>query len=281
MPTRISSPSSLHPDDRERVLADLAERNAGLTGSTTMFLDYRLIARDGRVVWIRDDEIVVLDEDGRPTAAQGYMQDVTSAPQDSQRLELLVGILSLAADETPPDEIVAARSPEPRSTVRRRRGQLCRAPRGGRLLDPLHDRQGQAGVLGPGRVDRPTTSSASSRGPIIIEDVTRKRGSTRSASGSSSAERRLVVDVPLLRNGELAGVLWFNSSRPRKWGDNEVSVLVDVAGQLAIVLANAEAREQRRVAERDLRNRDAILGRSAARPSAFSRSRTSTRRSSS
>ena len=57
--------SSLHPDDRERVLADLADRNAGLTGRRTMFLDYRLIARDGRVVWIRDDEIVVARR-GRP-----------------------------------------------------------------------------------------------------------------------------------------------------------------------------------------------------------------------
>ena len=99
--------SSLHPDDRERVLADLADRNAGLTASRTMFLDYRLIARDGRVVWIRDDEVVVSDAEGTPIAAQGYMQDVTDRRQDSQRLELLVGILSLAADDTPPDEIVA------------------------------------------------------------------------------------------------------------------------------------------------------------------------------
>ena len=30
-----------------------------------MYLDYRLIARDGRVVWIRDDEIVVDDAEGR------------------------------------------------------------------------------------------------------------------------------------------------------------------------------------------------------------------------
>ena len=44
--------------------------------------------------------------DGHP-AAHGYMQDVTARRQDSIRLELLVGILSLAADETPPDEIVA------------------------------------------------------------------------------------------------------------------------------------------------------------------------------
>ena len=119
--------NSLHPDDRERVLADIADRNADC-GATTMYLDYRLIARDGRVVWIRDEEIVVADADGRPAAAQGYMQDVTARRQDSIRLELLVGILSLAADETPPDEIVAARGRKPRGALRRRRRQLCRAP---------------------------------------------------------------------------------------------------------------------------------------------------------
>ena len=61
------------------------------------------------------------------------------------------------------------------------------------------------------------------------------------------------------RNGELTGVLWFNSSRPRKWGADEVSILVDVAGQLAIVLASSRSREQRLLAEQDLRSRDAIL----------------------
>ena len=98
---------SIHPDDREGVLANIADRNAGLIGVTTNFLSYRLIARDGRVVWIRDDEIVVDDEEGRPATAHGYMQDETARRQDSIRLELLVGILSLAADETPPDKIVA------------------------------------------------------------------------------------------------------------------------------------------------------------------------------
>ena len=43
------------------------------------------------------------------------------------------------------------------------------------------------------------------------------------------------------------------------WRENEISVLVDVAGQLAVVLASARAREQRIRAERDLRSRDAIL----------------------
>ena len=109
------------------MLADDRRPQRGLTGLETMFLDYRLIARDGRVVWIRDDEIVVTDADGRPAAAQGYMQDVTDRRQDSLRLELLVGILSLAAEETPPDEIVAHAAERLMVHLRRRPGHVRRA----------------------------------------------------------------------------------------------------------------------------------------------------------
>src|SRR5215210_5927712 len=55
---------SLHPDDRERVLAEVAERNRSHVSINEA--DYRLIARDGRVVWVRDDEVVVQGRDGGP-----------------------------------------------------------------------------------------------------------------------------------------------------------------------------------------------------------------------
>ena len=249
--------NSLHPDDRDRVMADIADRNA--TGATTMYLDYRLIARDGRVVWIRDEEIVVADADGRAAAAQGYMQDVTARRQDSIRLELLVGILSLAADETPPDEIVAAAAESLAtlfgdvnvSYVERRDENSFRiryttyqgTQDFGEHIEWSAD---YAQRLMQGR-------------PIVVEDVANE--AWLNPIRDLLVDRKVVsfVDVPLLRNGELTGVLWFNSASARTWGEHEISVLVDVAGQLAIVLANAEAREQRSVAERDLRNRDAIL----------------------
>jgi PAS domain S-box-containing protein len=248
---------SLHPDDRERVMGEIAERNA--TGSTTMYLDYRLIARDGRIVWVRDEEMVVSDENGRPTAAQGYMQDVTARRQDSTRLELLVGILSLAADDTPPDEIVAAAADS--------LGALF-----GDVEVTYVERRDEGGFWIRYTTDKGKPEfwdevewSADyveriKRGPIVIENVMDEEW--LAPIRDRLLERGVVssVDVPLLRNGEVTGVLWFNSDRPRKWGENEVSVLVDVAGQLAIVLASARAREQRVRAERDLRNRDAILG---------------------
>jgi diguanylate cyclase (GGDEF)-like protein/PAS domain S-box-containing protein len=64
----------LHPEDRERVLA--AHAHAHETHEP-LSLEYRLIARDGRVVWLRDEGVVVLDDDGQPLNVQGYLLDIT------------------------------------------------------------------------------------------------------------------------------------------------------------------------------------------------------------
>src|SRR5215208_4609538 len=51
----------LHPDDRERVLAE--ELRTDQTGEPYR-IEYRLIARDGRVVWVHDEATLVRDEEG-------------------------------------------------------------------------------------------------------------------------------------------------------------------------------------------------------------------------
>ncbi|HLL49430.1 MAG TPA: PAS domain S-box protein, partial [Thermomicrobiales bacterium] len=51
----------LHPEDRERVEAEIAR--ARKTGEATS-LEYRCIARDGRIVWVLDQVWLVRDEEG-------------------------------------------------------------------------------------------------------------------------------------------------------------------------------------------------------------------------
>ena len=68
----------LHPEDRERVIAGFARLQE--TGEP-FECEYRLIARDGRVVWFRDGAVVVRDKAGRPLHAQGYMIDITGRKQ--------------------------------------------------------------------------------------------------------------------------------------------------------------------------------------------------------
>src|SRR6266545_3221529 len=64
----------LHPDDRERVLAE--DARCERTGDP-WFAEYRVIAKDGRTVWIRDHAVLVHGEHGQPDFWQGYYIDVT------------------------------------------------------------------------------------------------------------------------------------------------------------------------------------------------------------
>ncbi|HYQ84716.1 MAG TPA: PAS domain S-box protein, partial [Rubrobacter sp.] len=64
----------LHPDDRERVLAE--ELRTDETGEPYR-IEYRLIASDGRVVWVRDEATLIRDEEGNPLYWLGVQYDIT------------------------------------------------------------------------------------------------------------------------------------------------------------------------------------------------------------
>jgi len=74
----------LHPDDRERVLTEvLQSRNTG----KPFYSEYRLLARDGHTVWVRDEAIVMRDEAGRPSFMQGLLLDISTQKQKEEMLE--------------------------------------------------------------------------------------------------------------------------------------------------------------------------------------------------
>jgi len=73
----------LHPDDRERVLAS-DERFE--VGGEPVDQEYRLFAKDGSVVWVREETVLVRDEAGEPQFVQGIMSDVTGRKEAEERL---------------------------------------------------------------------------------------------------------------------------------------------------------------------------------------------------
>ena len=64
---------ALHPEDRDRATAELT---AGEQSGQRFTSEYRLLARDGRVVWFRDEATPTHDDDGR-LLVHGVMFDVT------------------------------------------------------------------------------------------------------------------------------------------------------------------------------------------------------------
>ena len=74
---------TVHPDDRERVFAEDVEGNA--TGEDFV-MEYRMIAKDGRTVWMHDEARVIRDAEGRPRSWQGFMFDITERKEAEDRL---------------------------------------------------------------------------------------------------------------------------------------------------------------------------------------------------
>jgi PAS domain S-box-containing protein len=64
----------LHPADRDRVLAEDQRCEQTLE---PWRCSYRLFARDGRTIWIRDEAEIVYDDSGEPSHWQGVFIDIT------------------------------------------------------------------------------------------------------------------------------------------------------------------------------------------------------------
>jgi diguanylate cyclase (GGDEF)-like protein/PAS domain S-box-containing protein len=76
--------SRLHPDDRRRVLE--AESEIVDAKPSNGAAEYRLLHRDGRVVWVRDDALLVEDDDGS-RRWHGVMSDITQQKAAEAELE--------------------------------------------------------------------------------------------------------------------------------------------------------------------------------------------------
>ena len=85
----------LHPDDKERVLHELEE-----AGDTPTSIDYRLLARDGRAVWVREDSATVRDLSGEPVYVQTFLRDIGDLKRGEDRRELLEVAEREAASES-------------------------------------------------------------------------------------------------------------------------------------------------------------------------------------
>ncbi|HET8977637.1 MAG TPA: EAL domain-containing protein [Solirubrobacteraceae bacterium] len=75
----------LHPDDVERVLAGEAQMADSEPGSSAT--EYRLVHRDGHAVWLRDDALLLADEDG-VKRWHGVLSDITDRKAAEAELEL-------------------------------------------------------------------------------------------------------------------------------------------------------------------------------------------------
>lgn len=90
--------SVVYPDDRERAAREAAEIFSGRKGGTSRF---RWLAKDGRVVWVEAQSVVICDDDENPIGMRGVTMDITERKraEDAQRfLAEASGLLASSLD---------------------------------------------------------------------------------------------------------------------------------------------------------------------------------------
>lgn len=86
----------LHPDDRDRVLAEVERVNRT---HEPFKLEYRMVAGNGRTVWLRDRARLVMGKDGDPQFWQGLMIDISETKQAQAALQKAHDELEIQVEE--------------------------------------------------------------------------------------------------------------------------------------------------------------------------------------
>jgi PAS domain S-box-containing protein len=98
----ISNPAffvnRLYPADRVRVLGELAHSKQS---GAPLKLEYRLVASDGRTVWVGDEAKVVQDDQGRPQFVHGVITDITSRKLTEESLKQALATLRALVTASP------------------------------------------------------------------------------------------------------------------------------------------------------------------------------------
>lgn len=221
-------------------------------------LEKRYRRGDGRMIWGRVNLVSQVRGDTIQTTAM--IEDITEEKQAEARQAALIELGDRLRDAAAPAEVAGITA----GLLGRTLG-LARA--GYAALDPATGRPaperdgaagspGRAGLAGIDALAFPATVARLRRGEILVaSDIAAEPGLASEADRYAAAAIRALIEVPLLRRGELAGLVYAHADAPRAWSAGETDFVREVAGRVSVALARMQAEEQQRFLNRELSHR--------------------------
>lgn len=248
----------VHPDDRGRLLDTHA---LAIEHQEALDIEYRMIATDGREVWVQDRSTVIRGPDGTPLFHQGVVVDITDrrrAEEDrrialdrqlrlSTRLELLHQIdrdvLSFASIDELADRALdhlRLLVPYDRASVAVIDAQtdqftyvaVRQSPEMGELQWDLQSRVPDAVVR-----------ELLSRDVLLVPDLEELRGASAYVTAALEGGLRSALTVALRTDGGQMGTLILSSTTANAFDDEAVDIAKEVGSELAIAIAQTRLRQ--------------------------------------
>jgi PAS domain S-box-containing protein len=88
----------IHPDDRARVAA---QSEASVATGEPFHSEFRAVHADGRIVWVREDAVLIDDPNGRPLYWLGIMLDITRFVEARRDLALVQNTYEALVEQIP------------------------------------------------------------------------------------------------------------------------------------------------------------------------------------
>ncbi len=220
--------TAVYPEDRQRVEQQLRQSNATRTEFDE---EYRMVARDGRIVWFRDQAIPVLGADGETLRWQGLMMDITEARQRQREWEAIARLSRALRQAQSVKEIVPRLLDETLASMGTDQGSIW-------LRQPITNKPYRAEQRLPASSPLEESSGVQS----LVERVIATGQAIAPQDGASPGLGGACV--PLSAAGKIVGAILVNLRQPREITPDELRVLGAAADLGAYAIHRAELFEE-------------------------------------
>jgi PAS domain S-box-containing protein len=117
--------SRIHPEDADRVVAAFGAHMTDRSGRTPFDIEYRLLKKDGTIIWIKADGATARDTNGAPLRVAGALRDITAEKDleatNRRQMSALTGssgqLAGVSSDLSRAVELAVARASQAAKTI--------------------------------------------------------------------------------------------------------------------------------------------------------------------
>ncbi len=238
-------PGILHPDDRDHTVRLCAQFTAE---GRDHELEYRVLAADGRIVWLRDLVAVARDEAGKPARLRGMMVDITDRKRSEEWLKASLDELTVV-QEISQIILEAADVKKSMAEVLKKATLSCGFEIGTILLSQAAGNSREVlaayGYRDPANVAREPADRSERRarrltGLSILRNIQESPGlRTLKKEGAVCG-----LIVPIRSSNQTLGMLQLASRREKEIDSREVSLAEHISRQIGIAIQKARLAEE-------------------------------------
>lgn len=243
----------IHPDDREQAIAIYRQH---ILEQTAWDQEYRILRKDGEIIWVREQAIPTIDPVSKTLGAQGIIQDI-SLQKRRQREQQAIQLVyqALQGDDTLDTLLHRLLAAVIHAIPNGEKGSILLKNEEDKLaFGALH------GYQDPRiwNISFPLDSGYAAksfklRQPLIISDALLDASSRYEGEIEEMTQVQSAIAAPLMLHDQAIGVITVdNCTRQNAFSSEDLSFLNQIAGTAALVVENVRLLDETRRRVREL-----------------------------